>query len=274
MDNGRLEEGRGMDLGIRGKVALVCGASKGLGKQVAMALAREGAKVALCAREGSALEKAAREISERFEAEVWFLPTDLSRPEEARRFARGALERFGTAHILVNNAGGPPSSSFMELEEEEWLDAFYLNFMSAVILTKEVIPSMLEQGWGRIVNLTSVAVKQPIEGLILSNAVRAAVHGWAKSLSNELASRGILVNCVCTGFMRTERVENLAKDMAEAKGVDKEEIIGNWEAQIPMGRLGRPEELADLVVFLASERASYITGTSIAIDGGYCKGLL
>lgn len=263
-----------MDLGLQGKVALVAGASRGLGKQVAAALAREGAKVGICARDALALENVAKDISSKFNTEVWFFPADLSRPEEARRFAREALAKFGTTHILVNNAGGPPSSPFMDLEEEQWLEAFYLNFMSAIVLSKEVIPSMLQQGWGRIINLTSVAVKQPIDGLILSNAIRAAVHGWAKSLSNELASRGVLVNCVCTGFMRTERVENLAEQMAEKRGVKKEDIIEGWESQIPMGRLGRPEELADLVVFLASERAGYITGTSIAIDGGYCKGLL
>mgnify|MGYP005832778673 CR=1 FL=1 len=263
-----------MELGIAGKVALVAGASKGLGKEVARSLGREGARLALCARSAEALERTAREISLQSGAEIWWQVTDLSNPEQIEAFVRGSVERFGTVHILVNNAGGPPSGRFEELQDSDWEAAYSLNLMSAMRLSRLVIPFMRKQRWGRIINLTSAAVKQPIDGLMLSNAVRAAVHGWAKSLSNELSSEGIMVNCVCTGFMRTERVEELARSMASARGVSPQEIIRGWEAQIPAGRLGNPEELADLVAFLASERAGYITGASISIDGGYCRGLL
>lgn len=263
-----------MDLGLKDKVALVAGASKGLGREVARSLAREGASVAICARNGELLEKTALAISGDTGAQIWWKVTNLSDPKDVKAFVEGAVERFQTVHILVNNAGGPPSAKFVDLEEDSWEDTFQLNLMSAIRLTRHVLPYMRKQGWGRIINLTSAAVKQPIEGLILSNSIRAAVHGWAKSLSNELAHEGILVNCVCTGFMRTERVEQLAESLARSKGTQSSEIIMGWEAQIPMGRLGKPQELADLVAFLASERAGYITGTSIAIDGGYCKGLL
>lgn len=269
-----LKERKYMDMGLRSKVAFVAGASKGLGKEVARGLAKEGARVAICARDESVLERTAKDLEKETGAEIFFKRADVSDGTQIKEFVRAAIDRFGTVHILVNNAGGPPSSSFMELNDQHWKDAFDLNFMSAVGLSKEVIPYMMRQRWGRIISLTSVAVKQPIDGLILSNSIRAAVHGWAKTLSNELASYNILVNCVCTGFMHTERVESLARSIAEREGVEAKEVIGRWEAQIPMGRLGRPEELANLVVFLASERAGYITGTSIPIDGGYCRGLL
>jgi len=263
-----------MDLGIAGKVALVCGASKGLGRAVARGLALEGAKVAICARDGKVLAETARTIAKEMGADVWSRPTDLSDAEEARRFVQEAVARFGTVHILVNNAGGPPSATFLELSDSQWEAAFHLNLMSAIRLTREVVPYMRKQRWGRIINMTSAAVKQPIDGLILSNAVRAGVHGFAKTLSNELAPDNILVNCVCTGFMLTDRVQELAKTAAAKQRVGEAEIVRGWEANIRLGRLGRPEEFADLVVFLASERASYITGASIQIDGGHCKGLL
>ncbi|MEJ5378053.1 MAG: SDR family oxidoreductase [bacterium] len=263
-----------MDLGLKDKVALVGGASKGLGREVARSLAREGAKVAICARNKELLEQTALAISRETGAQVFWRATDLSNPVEVKAFVQEAVKRFETVHILVNNAGGPPSARFLELDDQNWEEAFHLNLMSAIRLTRHVLPYMRKQGWGRIINLTSAAVKQPMEGLILSNSIRAAVHGWAKSLSNELAREGVLVNCVCTGFMHTERVEQLAESLALSKKTDSWEIIRGWEAQIPMGRLGKPEELADLVTFLASDRAGYITGTSIAIDGGYCKGLL
>jgi len=263
-----------VDLGLKGKVALVAGASKGLGREVARSLAREGAKVGICARNAELLEKTALAISQETGAQLWWKATDLSNPQDVKAFVEEAVERFQSVHILVNNAGGPPSARFLDLKEDSWENAFQLNLMSAIRLTRLVLPYMRKQGWGRIINLTSAAVKQPIEGLILSNSIRAGVHGWAKSLSNEFAAEGILVNCVCTGFMLTGRVEELAKSLAASKGTTASEIMRGWEAQIPMGRLGKPEELADLVAFLASERASYITGASIAIDGGYCKGLL
>jgi 3-oxoacyl-[acyl-carrier protein] reductase len=245
-----------MDLGIAGKVALVAGASRGLGRAVAKGLAAEGAKVALCARDGRVLEETARSIAGETGAEIWWRPTDVSDPDEGKAFVQGAAERFGTVHILVNNAGGPPSAPFMELADTQWEAAFRVNLMSAVRLSREAIPYMRRQRWGRIVNMTSAAVKQPIDGLILSNALRAGVHGWAKSLSNELAPENILVNSVCTGFMLTDRLQHLVRAQAAKRGVEEKEIVREWEGNIRMGRLGAPEEFADLVLFLASERAS------------------
>ena len=174
-----------MDLGIKGKVALVAGASKGLGRAVALGLAREGASLALCARGEEHLTEAATAIAEETEAAVWTRPTDVSSPEETRLFVQEAVSHYGTAHILVNNAGGPPSATFLELTDDHWQQAVQLNLLGAIWLTREAVPHMQKIRWGRIINMTSVAVKQPIDGLMLSNAVRAGVVGFAKTLANE-----------------------------------------------------------------------------------------
>jgi len=263
-----------MDLGIKGKVALVAGASKGLGRAVALGLAREGVSLALCARDEEHLAEAATAIAEETEATVWMRPTDVSRPEEITLFVREAVAHYGTVHILVNNAGGPPSATFFELTDDHWQQAVQLNLLSAIWLTREAVPHMQKERWGRIINMTSVAVKQPIEGLMLSNAVRAGVVGFAKTLANELAADNILVNNVCPGYILTDRVRELSKVLAEKRNESPESIIRTWEESIPLRRLGEVEEFANLVVFLASERASYITGNSIQIDGGYYRGLL
>jgi 3-oxoacyl-[acyl-carrier protein] reductase len=263
-----------MDLGIRGKVALVAGASRGLGMAVARGLAMEGAKVAICARDGRALEETAAAIAGETGAEVLPCRADVSDPVQAKGFVQEAASRFGAIHILVNNAGGPPSATFLELSEEQWEAAFRLNFMSAACLTREAVPHMRKVGWGRVINMTSVAVKQPLEGLILSNAVRAAVIGFAKTLADELAPDKITVNNVCPGYILTDRVRELASTVAARKGLRQEEVFRQWEASIPLRRLGSPEEFADLVVFLASERAGYITGATVQIDGGFYRGLM
>ena len=263
-----------MDLGIRDRIALVCGASKGLGKAVALGLAKEGARVAVCSRNKENILTAAAEISKAAGTEVLGIAADLSKAEEARRFFKEALDHFGRVDILVTNAGGPPSLPFAEITDAQWKSAFDLTLMSAVILIRECLPLMKEQRFGRIINITSVAVKQPLEGLILSNALRTGLIGMAKTLSNDFAPYNILINNVCPGVTLTERVKELSGAMAAQKGISPEKVIQEWEAQIPMRRMGRPEELANLVVFLASERASYITGTTIQVDGGYCKGLM
>lgn len=263
-----------MDLGLEGKVALVAGASKGLGRAVALGLAREGVSLALCARGEEQLSKTATAIAEETGVTVWTSSTDVSSPEETNIFVREAVSHYGTVHILVNNAGGPPSATFLELTDDLWQHAVQLNLFSAIWLARAAVPHMQKQRWGRIINMTSVAVKQPIDGLMLSNAVRSAVVGFAKTLANELAADNILVNNVCPGYILTDRVRDLSKVLAEKKQESQEAIMRAWEDSIPLNRLGKPEEFANLVVFLASERASYITGATIQIDGGYYRGLL
>ncbi len=263
-----------MDLGLKGKVAFVAGASQGLGKAVAMELFKEGAKIAICALDDPELPKALEEIRSLGEGEVIGIPADVSDPEQARNFIRKALEYYGTVDILVNNAGGPPSKEFLEIDDDLWYFGFRLNLLSTIVMTREVVPVMKAKRWGRIINMTSISVKQPIDGLILSNTIRSGVVGFAKSLSNELAPYNITVNNVCPGYTLTDRVRNLAKAIAEKEGTTPEEVIKRWESQIPMGRLGTPQEFAALVAFLASERAGYITGASIHIDGGYYKGIM
>src|SRR6185369_8494289 len=198
----------------------------------------------------------------------------VSRGDEVRTFVTNTVNRFGDIHVLVTNAGGPPSGLFVSLRPQDWMAAFQLNLMSVIQLCAEVIPYMQRKRWGRIINITSISVKQPVDGLMLSNSIRSAVVGFAKTLSNELAPYNILVNNVCPGYTRTERVEELSASMAERKGVSKDKIIETWEESIPMARLGTPEEFAALVTFLASERASYITGTSIPVDGGAVRSTL
>lgn len=263
-----------MDLGLEGKVALVAGASKGLGRAVAFGLAREGVSLAIGARGKDQLDTTAGAIVEETGVEVLARPTDVSKPEEASLFVRETVSHFGKLNILINNAGGPPSANFLELTNDHWREAVQLNLLSSIWLSREAVPYMQQQRWGRIINMTSVAVKQPIDGLMLSNAVRAGVIGFAKTLANELARDNILVNNVCPGYMLTDRVRELSKVLAEKRKESPEAVMRTWEENIPLKRLGRPEEFADLVVFLASERASYVTGATIQIDGGYCRGLL
>ena len=266
-----------MDLGLAGKRALVAAASRGLGKAMALQLAREGAKVAICARDEARLRAAAEEIERETGAgvEVLAVPTDLTDPAQIEHLVATVRERWGGIDILVANAGGPPPGSFSELSDEQWEAAFQLTLMSAVRLARAVIPGMIEQRWGRLIFSTSVSVKQPIANLILSNSLRLAVIGLAKSLANELAGYNITVNSVCPGATATERLRELIKHQAERAGVSYEEAEREfWVKEIPMGRLGRPEELAALVAFLASERAGYITGTAIQVDGGAVRFVL
>lgn len=263
-----------MDLGIRDRVAIVAASSKGLGKAVAAALAAEGAKLALCARTPQTLEATARELAAGHNVEVFHRNLDVTHYEAVRDFVRHTAERFGRLDICVTNAGGPPSKNFLSISVEEWRAAVELNLMSAVYFAREVIPYMQRQRWGRLVTITSVAVKQPMDGLILSNAVRAAVTGLAKTLANEFGKDNILVNNVCPGFTLTERLTELAGTMGLAQGMPPSEIYARWAQSVPLGRLGRPEEFGAFVALLCSEQASYVSGASIQIDGGLHKGLL
>lgn len=263
-----------MDLGLKGKVAFIAGGSQGLGKAVALEMSREGAKIAIGALDDAELPKAVEEIRLATGGEVIGIPTDVSIADQARNFIRQALEHYGTVDILVNNAGGPPDRTFLEIDDDLWDLGIRLNLKSTIIMTREVVPILKEKRWGRIINMTSISVKQPIDGLILSNTVRAGVIGLAKTLSNELAPYNVTVNNVCPGYTMTERVRKLSIDVAQKRGTTPEEVIKGWESQVPMGRLGTPEEFAALVAFLASERSGYITGASIQIDGGYYKGIM
>lgn len=263
-----------MDLGLKGKVALVAGGSMGLGKAVATELAKEGARVAICALDDPELPGAAEEISALTGEDVLAIPADLTDSGQARSFVKKSIEHYGTVDILVNNNGGPPSVPFLDIDDDLWELGFRLNLMSTIVMTGEAIPFMKEKRWGRIINMTSISVKQPIEGLILSNTIRSGVIGLAKTLSNELAPYNVTVNSVCPGYTLTDRVRNLAKTVAEKETTTPEEIIKRWESSIPMGRLGTPEEFAGLVAFLASERSGYITGAAIQIDGGWYRGVM
>jgi 3-oxoacyl-[acyl-carrier protein] reductase len=262
-----------MDLGLKNRVALVAASSKGLGKAVALGLAREGAKLALCARTDDVLQKTAEEIRAQTGAEVLAQAVDVTVYDQVRAFVKDASEQFGRIDICVANAGGPPSKTFADTTVEDWKAAAELNLMSTVYLAREVLPGMQQRRWGRFIAITSVAVKQPIEGLILSNSVRSAVSGLIKTLSNEYGPHNVLVNNVCPGYTATARLEALTAKLAEAESAPVEKIKERWAAQVPLRRLGQPEEFANLVVFLASERASYITGASIAVDGGLVKGI-
>ena len=263
-----------MDLGLKQKVALVAAGSRGLGRAVAEELAAEGASLVLCAREPQTLAETAAEIAETTGAHVLATPADVTVPGDIKRVVEAGIDRFGRIDILVTNAGGPPAGRFDQLTQEQWEEATRLTLFSAIELAREVLPGMKERRWGRILNITSIAVKQPVENLMLSNSLRAGLTGFARTLANEVAAEGITVNNILPGYTRTERLEDLARMMAEKQGISADEFRGKWEQEIPMGRLGEPREFAALAAFLVSERASYITGTSIQVDGGWIRSLL
>lgn len=263
-----------MDLGLQNKVALVAAASRGLGRAVAEELASEGASVVVCGRETKTITEAAVAIAGKTGAQTLAVNADVSVPAEVESLITNALERFGRIDILVTNAGGPPAGRFESLTTTEWEAATQLTLFSAINLARQVLPGMKERRWGRILNITSIAVKQPVENLMLSNSLRAAVTGFARTLANEVAADGITVNNILPGYTRTERVEELALMMAVRQGITAEDFKAKWEQEIPMKRLGEPAEFAALAAFLVSERASYITGTSIQVDGGWIRSLL
>ncbi len=263
-----------MDLGLRGKVALVAAASKGLGRAVAHELAAEGASVAICSRDAAAIAATGREIAAATGAEVLAIAADVADPSAIGAFVDAALARFGRIDILLTNSGGPPPGRFEALDMAAWQKATELTLFAPIEFARLVIPGMKARRWGRILNITSIAVKQPIDNLMLSNSLRAAVTGWARTLANEVAAHGITVNNLMPGYTRTERVDELAGVIAKRDDITPEQAVARWEREIPAGRLGEPREFAALAAFLASERASYITGTSIPVDGGWIKALL
>lgn len=262
-----------MQFALKGRRALVAAASRGLGRAVAEELAAEGCDLVICARGEDALAVAARELRDVHGGKVVAVRADLSRAADVEAVTSRAQSEMGGVDILVTNVGGPPAGLFEEHTAEAWQAAFQQNLESVLNLTRAVLPGMKQRRWGRILNVTSIAVKQPVDQLILSNSLRAAVTGFARSLANEVAAYGVTVNNVLPGYTHTERVEQLAESSAAARGCSPEQVIQDWQQQIPMGRLGTPREFAALVAFLASERASYITGTSIPVDGGWVRAL-
>ena len=263
-----------MDLGLRGKVALVSASSKGLGRAIAEELAAEGANLVVCARGEDALRQTAESIRKTSGVTVVDVVADVSEQRGVESVAKAALDEFGRVDILVTNSGGPPSGPFESYTPEAWESAMRLLLVSAVGLARAVLPGMKERRWGRILNVPSVAVKQPIDGLMLSNSLRAAVTGFARTLANEVAPFNVTVNNLMPGYTRTDRLEHLARATGERSGGSARDAFAKWEKEIPMGRLGEPREFAALAAFLASERASYITGSSIAVDGGWIRSFL
>ncbi|HSP54941.1 MAG TPA: SDR family oxidoreductase [Dehalococcoidia bacterium] len=257
-----------MDMGLDGKAALVGGASKGIGKAIATGLANEGCRVAVCARGPDDLAAAAREIQSSTGHEPLTIVCDMASYDDIKRAVEQTAAAFGRLDVLVNNAGGPPTGTFETLDERYWQHAIEQNLLSAVRTTREALPHLKRSGQGRVVNVTSVAVKQPIDGLMLSNATRLGVIGWAKTLSREVAAFGITVNNVCPGNIATQRLMSLIEERGRRQGVGTEQAVQLEESRIPMGILGEPEDVANLVVFLASAKARYITGTTVQVDGG------
>jgi 3-oxoacyl-[acyl-carrier protein] reductase len=262
-----------MNLGIKDRIALVAASSQGIGKATAEAFAAEGCRVAMCARNPQTLQSAADQIRKQYNVEVLAEPFDVTDAAAVSRFVAAVAQKFGSVDICVTNAGGPPAKGFLAASLEDWQRALDANFLSTVYFSREVIPHMQRKKWGRIITITSITTKQPVADLVLSNAVRAAVVGLVKSLANEFGKDGILVNNVGPGFTATDRLKELARAGAASSGKSEQEFFDRWAGDAPLKRLGEPRELAETIVWLASECASYITGQTVLVDGGMYKGL-
>ncbi len=262
-----------MDLGLTGKVALVAASSKGIGLASARMLANEGCKIVMCSR-GEAALRAAAESIRKSGAEVRDVVADVTDVEAIERVVNEGKNTFGGIDILVTNSGGPPAGAFETLTPEMWDAATRVLLTNVVEFARRVLPGMKERRWGRIINITSIAAKQPVDGLMLSNSLRAAVTGFARTLANEVAPHGVTVNNVLPGYTRTERVEELARSASEREGIAIAESFSRWESQVPMNRLGEPDEIAAVITFLASVPASYVTGASVAVDGGWIRSIM
>ena len=263
-----------MDLGLEGRPALVGAASKGLGRACALALAREGATVAICARDEGELKATGDEIAEETGATVVAIPADVSQEEDAIRFVKEGTKALGGCQILVANAGGPRIGKFDELSDEDFRAALELNYFSTIRMAREALPSMREAGYGRLIVIGSLAIKQPVANLLLSNSIRAGVAGWAKTLADEVGPGGVTVNVVLPGMLLSDRVRFLIQQRADEAGRSFDDQVEQESQSMPLRRLGDPQELGDVVAFLASERASYLTGCFIQVDGGMYRGLL
>ena len=262
-----------METGLRNRVALVAGSSQGLGRATAFAFAAEGAHLALCARNTETLERVATEIRSHFNVRVHTEALDVRNSSAVEQFVRNVHNAFSRIDVCVTNAGGPPAGEFLYTTDEHWDNAFALNLRSAVAFARAVLPHMQRQHWGRLITISSVTVRQPQPQLVLSNAVRAGLMGLVRSLANDFGKDGITVNNVAPGYTATDRVKEIFTHRASLSGQTEGLIEQFWTDQIPLGRLGRPEEIADAIVWLASERASFFTGQTVLVDGGMYKGL-
>ncbi len=262
-----------MNLNLKNKNAIVCASSQGLGKAAAIDLAKEGVNLAICSRNQEKIDKAKEEILLKTDhnVKVIALKADLDSLEDIQIFLQEVEHSLGEVDILVNNTGGPPPSTFEQISDEDWQNAFNSTMMSAIRLSRAVVPNMKKKEWGRIINISSVSVKTPVNGLFLSNSLRMGVLGWAKALADELAAHGITVNTVCPGYTRTERVEAILESQSSSSGLSKEEIEKTIADNIPMRRVGEAEDLAGLITFLASEKANYMTGLAVQVDGGSAR---
>ncbi len=263
-----------MESGIKGKVALVTAASKGIGKAVAEAFASEECKVAICSRTKSDLIETSKEIKEKYRVDPLWCICDLIKKSDIERTYKATVKEYGKVDILVNNCGGPVPGYLLDLEEKDWNHAYEHVLMSVVRFSRLVLPDMMKNEWGRIINITSIAVKQPIDNLMLSNSLRAGVTGFAKSLSTEAGKHNITVNNVAPGLTLTHRLYELAVVEGKENNKSHEEVLADMAKRVPMHRLAGPEEIASVVLFLASKQASYVTGTTIQVDGGHTKGLM
>ena len=262
-----------MDLGLRDRSVIVAASSDGIARSAAEKFAAEGAKVAMCSRDAKKLNAAADQIRNQFGAQVLAQAFDVTDEPAVQAFVRQVVQQFGGVDVCVTNAGGPPAKMFLATTTEEWHHAVELNFMSIVHFARAVLPEMQKKQWGRLVTITSITVRQPVSDLIYSNAVRAGVLGLVKSLSNEFGKDGITVNNVGPGYTATERLKQLVAKRAQEMGMTPAEWEARLGADAPLKRVGKPEEVADAIVWLASERASYITGQTLLVDGGLFKGL-
>ena len=262
-----------MDTGLKDKTVLITASSMGIGKAVAEMFAEEGCKIAISSRSKENLLSTAQEIKDKFSIEPFWSVCDLNKQKDIENTFNAVSSQFGNIDILVNNCGGPVPGLFQQLDEEDWNNAYEQVLLSSVRFSKLVLPGMMANNWGRIINLTSISVKQPVDNLVLSNSLRAAVSGLTKTLSNEVAKFNITVNNVAPGMTLTRRLYELAVVEAKEKGKSHEEILVEMAKRIPLNRLAKPEEIASVVIFLASKQASYVTGVTIQVDGGYIKGI-
>lgn len=261
-----------MDFGLKGRVAMVAAASKGIGKACALAMAQEGCKVSICSRDAKTLMETGKEIEAFSDAMV--LVADVSSAHSLENWYQATVESFGQVDILITNTGGPPVSRFMQLTDEQWLAGVESTVMNVVRLSRLVIPGMQQRRWGRIIHLTSLVAKQPVDELTISSTLRAGLSGLTKTMANQLGPENITVNAVLMGHILTDRQYHLADVRVKERGITHEKYFEQQATEIPLRRLGEPREVGEVVAFLASERASYLTGVSLQVDGGLIRGTM